>query len=185
MKVIAGLGNPGVEYAETRHNAGFVLVDNLAEEGQLDFRSKFQGLLVEGQWNGERVFLFKPQTYMNLSGRALRDLVAFYKILAEDILVVHDDMDLPLGKIRLRNRGSAGGHNGIRSIITELGTEEFWRLKLGIGRPPADWAAPDYVLGRFRPEEILSFEEALTKAEKAVQLWLTGQSSKAMNVYNR
>lgn len=185
MKVITGLGNPGIEYAETRHNVGFVLIDNLAEKLGLDFKPKFQGMLAEGQQNGEKIFLFKPQTYMNLSGRAIRELVHFYKIPNPNALIVYDDMDLPLGKMRLRDKGSAGGHKGIRSIIMEWGTEEFWRLKIGIGRPPAGWEAPNFVLGRFAPQEIPVFEEALEKAEKAALLWLSGESTKAMNLYNR
>lgn len=185
MKVIAGLGNPGIEYAETRHNAGFVLVDNLAEEWGWDFRPKYQGLLAEGQLSGVRVLLIKPQTYMNLSGRSVRELMGFYKIAAADLLVIHDDLDLPLGKIRLRRKGSAGGHRGILSLLAELGTEDFWRLKIGIDRPPAGWQTANYVLGRFSSAEIEPLEEALTKAEQAVKLWLEGETDKAMNLYNR
>ncbi|HZK86113.1 MAG TPA: aminoacyl-tRNA hydrolase, partial [Desulfosporosinus sp.] len=135
MKVIVGLGNPGPQYAETRHNVGFLLVDLLAEVYTLQFRAKFQGLWTEGNVHGERILLLKPQTFMNLSGRSVRELMNFYKIPGNDLLIVHDDLDLPLGKIRLRDQGGAGGHNGIKSILTELGSEKFWRLKLGVGRP--------------------------------------------------
>lgn len=185
MKVIVGLGNPGGEYAETRHNAGFLVVDMLAESLKLDFRAKYQGLVAEGQINGERFFLLKPQTYMNLSGRAVRELTNFYKIPGPEILVIHDDMDLPLGKIRFREKGSPGGHNGIRSIIGELGTEEFWRLKIGVGRPPAQWDPARYVLTPFAKEEIPALEEVLARAEKAVPMWLSGEKVQAMNLFNR
>lgn len=185
MKVIVGLGNPGPQYAETRHNIGFLLVDLLAETLQLEFRPKFQGLLAEGVVAGERLFLLKPQTFMNLSGRSVSELTHFYKVPVEDVLIVHDDMDLPLGKIRLRPQGSAGGHNGIRSILAELGTEKFWRLKLGVGRPPRDWDPARYVLAPFPEEEIQALEDVLGRAEKATQLWLKGEIERAMNLYHR
>jgi len=185
MKVVAGLGNPGREYADTRHNVGFMLVDMIALAYRLDLRPKFQGLIAEGQSEGERFFLFKPQTFMNLSGRAMQELVKFYKIKGADILVVYDDMDLPLGRTRLRPQGSSGGHNGIRSIIGELGTEEFWRLKMGIGRPPEHWDPARYVLSQFTSEELPILKDALERAQKAVYLWLAGEGDKAMNLYNR
>ncbi|MDR3289005.1 MAG: aminoacyl-tRNA hydrolase [Peptococcaceae bacterium] len=185
MKVITGLGNPGGQYAQSRHNIGFVLADILADRLKLDFQAKFQGLLAEGRWQGERIFFFKPMTYMNVSGRALRELLRFYKIPSEQVLVVHDDLDLPVGRIRLRQRGSAGGHNGVRSVIGELGTEEFWRLKIGIDRPPAGWETVRYVLAPFRPEEDALLDESLGRAEAAAKLWLDGETTKAMNLYNR
>lgn len=185
MKVIVGLGNPGPQYSETRHNVGFLLVDCLAEIHNLQFHAKFQGLLAEGTIKGERIFLLKPQTFMNLSGRSVRELVNFYKISVQDLLVIHDDMDLPLAKIRFRDQGSPGGHNGIRSIIAELGTEKFWRLKLGVGRPPKEWDPARFVLSSFTEEEIKSVEEMLERAEKAAQLWINGETNKAMNLYNR
>ncbi|CAA7599895.1 aminoacyl-tRNA hydrolase [Acididesulfobacillus acetoxydans] len=185
MKVIAGLGNPGPEYAETRHNVGFVLVDNLAKRWGWDFRPKYHGLMAMGEVSGERVVLFKPQTYMNLSGRAVRELAGFYKIPASEILVVHDDLDLALGRMRLRRRGGAGGHRGVLSLLAELGAEDFWRLRIGIGRPPAGWEAAAYVLGRFLPGEIELLEGVLAKAEQAAGVWLTGDTAEAMNRYNR
>lgn len=185
MKLIVGLGNPGGQYAETRHNAGFLLLDCLAEELKLDFRTKFQGLVSETQMGGEKVYLLKPQTFMNLSGRSIRELAQFYKIAPEDIMVVYDDMDLALGRLRLRTSGSAGGHNGIKSTIAELGTEAFWRLKVGIGRPPAGWDSARYVLAPFTKEEIPVLEETLEKGIKAVTLWVKGEGDKAMNLYNR
>lgn len=185
MKVIVGLGNPGGQYAETRHNVGFMLADSVAVALKADFRPKYQGLFAEISLDKERIYLLKPQTYMNLSGRALLDLVRFYKISAEDVLVIHDDMDLPLGKIRLRNQGSPGGHNGIRSIIGELGTEKFWRLKIGVGRPPEHWDPAHYVLSPFSGDEVPVLKEVLERSEKALRLWAEGESEKAMNLYNR
>jgi len=185
MKLIAGLGNPGLQYAETRHNAGFLVVDCLAEELKLDFRPKFQGLVAETTLEGEKVYLLKPQTFMNLSGRSIRELAQFYKLTPEDIMVVYDDMDLPLGRMRLRSSGSAGGHNGIKSTIAELGTENFWRLKIGIGRPPEGWDPARYVLSSFTKEEIPVLEEIIEKGMKALTLWLKGEGNKAMNLYNR
>ena len=185
MKVIIGLGNPGAQYAETRHNIGFLLADLLAEIYQLQFRAKFQGLLAEGQIEGERILLLKPQTFMNLSGRSVRELVHFYKLSLEDLLIAQDDMDLPLGKIRLRDHGSAGGHNGIKSIQAELGTEKLWRLKLGVGRPPKEWDPARYVLAPFAEEELLLLDEVLGRAEKATYLWIKEDSERAMNLYHR
>ncbi|HEY8908839.1 MAG TPA: aminoacyl-tRNA hydrolase [Desulfosporosinus sp.] len=185
MKVIVGLGNPGPQYAETRHNIGFLLVDLLAESYKLAFHSKFQGLWAEGNIEGERFLLLKPQTFMNLSGRSVRELTNFYKIPGENLLIVHDDMDLALGKIRLRDQGSAGGHNGIKSILAELGTEKFWRLKLGVGRPPREWDPARYVLSSFAEDEITQLDEVLGRAEKAANLWIKGEADRAMNLYHR
>jgi peptidyl-tRNA hydrolase, PTH1 family len=185
MKLIAGLGNPGGQYAETRHNVGFLLLDILAEDMKLDFRPKFQGLVAETQISGEKIYLLKPQTFMNLSGRSVRELAQFYKIKPEDILVAFDDMDLSLGRLRMRNSGSAGGHNGIKSIIAELGTENFWRLKIGIGRPPAGWDSARYVLASFMKEELPTLEETLERGIQAVNLWAQGEGVKAMNQFNR
>ena len=185
MKVIVGLGNPGPQYAETRHNIGFLLVDMLAEVHKLQFRAKFQGLWTEGYVEGERILLLKPQTFMNLSGRSVRELVNFYKILGSDLLIVHDDMDLSLGKIRLRDQGSAGGHNGIKSILAELGNEQFWRLKLGVGRPPKEYDPARYVLSPFAESETTQLDEVLGRAEKATNLWIKGESDRAMNLYHR
>lgn len=185
MKVIVGLGNPGPQYLETRHNIGFLLVDLLAEQYQIQFRTKFQGLWAEGNVDGERVLFLKPQTFMNLSGRSVSELCRFYKIQGEDLLVVHDDMDLTLGKIRLRNQGGAGGHNGIKSILSELGTEKFWRLKLGIGRPPKEWDPARFVLSSFEESELIPLDELLGRAAKATHLWIKGETDRAMNLYHR
>jgi len=199
MKVIVGLGNPGPQYAETRHNIGFLLVDLLAEVYKFQFRAKFQGLWSEGNVEGERLLLLKPQTFMNLSGRSVREITNFYKISGEDLLIVHDDLDLSLGKIRLRDQGSAGGHNGIKSILAELGTEKFWRLKLGVGRPPTRnsildirhsnheprTTIIDHVLSPFAEDETTQLDEVLGRAEKATNLWIKGETDRAMNLYHR
>lgn len=185
MKVIVGLGNPGPQYADTRHNIGFLLVDQLAEINNLQFRLKFQGLLAEENVDRERLLFLKPQTFMNLSGRSVAELVHFYKVRSEDLLIVQDDMDLPLGKMRLRDQGGAGGHNGIRSILAELGTERFWRLKLGVGRPPKDWDPARYVLSPFDDVELSKLDDLLVRAEKAVNLWIKGETAQAMNLYHR
>jgi PTH1 family peptidyl-tRNA hydrolase len=185
MKVIVGLGNPGPQYAETRHNIGFLLIDWLAEAHNLQFRAKFQGLWAEGNVEGERIFLLKPQTFMNLSGRSVSELTSFYKVPGKDLLIVQDDLDLPLGKIRLRDQGGAGGHNGIKSILAELGTEKFWRLKLGVGRPPAEWDPARYVLSPFAEDELKQLDKVLELAEKVTNLWIKGESSQAMNLYHR
>lgn len=184
MKVIVGLGNPGPQYAETRHNIGFLLVDLLAESYRFEFRPKYQGLCAEGNVEGERLLLLKPQTFMNLSGRSVSEIVHFYKVPGEDLLIVHDDMDLPLGKIRLRDQGSAGGHNGIKSILAELGSEKFWRLKLGVGRPPKEWDPARYVLSAFVEDEITQLDDVLERAEKATNLWIKGETARAMNLYH-
>jgi PTH1 family peptidyl-tRNA hydrolase len=185
MKVIVGLGNPGPQYAETRHNIGFLLIDLLAEAHNLQFRAKFQGLWTEGNVEGERLFLLKPQTFMNLSGRSVSELTNFYKVPGKDLLIVQDDLDLPLGKIRLRDQGGAGGHNGIKSILAELGSEKFWRLKLGVGRPPAEWDPARYVLSPFAEDELRQLDKVLELAEKVTNLWIKEETSQAMNLYHR
>ncbi len=184
MKIIVGLGNPGREYEETRHNIGFVVADVLAEKWGWAFRSKFQGDFADGICQMEKVGLLKPYTFMNLSGRSVRELVNFYKVALEDLLVIHDDLDLPLGKTRLRAQGSPGGHNGLRSIIGELGGDHFWRLKIGVGRPPQGWKTADYVLSAFPREEWQVLDDVIGKAGKIVDLWLEGETNKAMNLYN-
>lgn len=184
MKAVIGLGNPGIKYSETKHNAGFMLLDLFSKERSYSYRNDFRGKLAEGRLNEERIVLLKPYTYMNLSGLAVRELVSYYKIAGQDILVIVDDMDLPLGKIRLRPKGSSGGHNGLKSIIGELGTQEFWRLKLGVGRPKEDHDVINHVLSTFTKEEKKVFTEVMDKALQVLLLWLEGRGEEAMNVYN-
>ena len=183
--LIIGLGNIGTEYAGTRHNIGFDVAHAFVEKHGGTFKVDRLAYVAEVKWKGKQFVCICPTTYMNLSGRAVRELLGFYKVPVSDLLVIHDDMDLPVGRIRLRSRGSSGGHNGIRSIIAEIGTEEFWRLKVGIGRPPAAWDPARFVLASFTNDEIKPLEEALTRAVAAVKLWLRGESSQAMNLYNR
>lgn len=184
MKAVIGLGNPGSKYTETKHNVGFMLLDRIIKEKGYSYRNDFRGKVAEGRSMEDRVFFLKPYTYMNLSGMAVSQLVSYYKILPEDILVVHDDMDLPLGKIRMRAKGSAGGHNGLKSIIGELGSQEFWRLKIGVGRPKENWDVVNHVLSSFNKAEEKILAEAMEQAHKAVLLWLEGRGTEAMNTYN-
>lgn len=186
MKLVVGLGNPGREYEETRHNAGFLVVDYLAREEGLSFGcSDFHADLARGRVAGQEVLLAKPQTYMDLSGLAVGALVRWYKLdPTADLLVVSDDLDLPLGRLRLRARGSHGGHRGLLSIINELGTSDFARLRIGIGRPGEHETAKDKVLGVFPEEEGRILDEVIVAAAGAIRTWLVEGTEAAMNRYN-
>lgn len=185
MKVIAGLGNPGGEYARTKHNVGFMLVDALTEKlGITDWREKFDALVAEGRLGGEKILLVKPQTYMNDSGRAIGLLMNWYKLLPEQLIVVHDDMDIPAGTIRIRKKGSAGGHNGIKSILAHLGDEHFSRVRIGIGRPLPGWTVVSHVLAPFPDTEVPKIREAIEYLLPAVECMVTEDTDKAMNLYN-
>ena len=154
MKLIVGLGNPGKQYEETRHNVGFKVIDELSNRLNIELNeTKFKGLFGRGMVRGEKVILLKPMTYMNLSGEAVSGLMRYYDISVSDLLVCYDELDLPVGKIRLRYKGSAGGHNGIKSIISLVGTQEFNRIRIGIDRPQPGSNISDYVLGKFNPED--------------------------------
>ncbi len=184
-KLIVGLGNPGPEHAFNRHNVGFQCLDRLARAHGLEFTQwRFEASLAFGEIRGVKVLLAKPLTYMNLSGRAVGPLMRCYKVPTVGLLVIYDDMDLPLGSIRLRQRGGAGGHKGMLSIIDSLGTQDFPRLRVGIGRPPGKMDPVDYVLGDFTPEERLIIEEAYERAISAIESWLTEGIAAAMNRYN-
>ena len=186
MKLIVGLGNPGPLYAATRHNAGWRVVEALGERaGVAAWREKFQALLAEARWGGERVVLARPVTYMNLSGQAVRELVDFWKVESTGLLVVVDDLALDVGRIRLRPDGSAGGHNGLESIIAHLGHEQFARIRVGIGPMPrgADQAA--FVLSEFAAAERPLAEEAIGRAADAAQCWIALGLQEAMNRFNR
>ena len=186
MLINAGLGNPGKEYENTRHNAGFMVMDALAEKIGADIsEKKHKALCGKGVIGGEKVILMKPQTYMNLSGEAVAPLARFYKVPAEDVIVIYDDMDLPTGKLRLRMKGGSGGHRGIESLLYHLRQDTFNRVRLGIGRPPVGWAVPDYVLSRFHQEEQEDLNSALEKAADAVEGILKLGMSNAMNRFNR
>lgn len=184
MKLVVGLGNPGAQYASTRHNVGFMVLDRLARRSGVEINKKQCNARVAlCTLAGHRVCLAKPQTFMNLSGEAVACLVRFYKLSPGDLLVVYDERDLPVGKIRLRERGSAGGHRGLQSIIGMLGTGDVPRLRIGIGRP-AEIEAVDHVLGRFSAEERPLIEEALNRAVEAVEATLAEGMEAAMNKSN-
>lgn len=185
MKLISGLGNPGREYEQTRHNIGFMVVDRLAEEWDIRLtKTHSKAMYGEGKFQGEKVLLVKPMTFMNLSGEAIGGLLRWYKLTPADLLVIYDDLDLEPGKFRIRTQGSAGGHNGIKSIIQHLGTQEFARLKIGIGRPDPLMATSDYVLSRFAQGERDSLNQMLDKAVEVVSTLLKEGSVQAANRYN-
>ena len=185
MKLIVGLGNPGKEYEMTRHNTGFYCLDVLSDElNQSIDKEKFKGLYTKFKYKGEDVILLKPQTYMNNSGESVAAVMQFFKIPVEDLLVIYDDMDMPVGKLRLRQKGSAGGHNGIKSIISHIGTQEFDRIRIGIGKdkmiPVVDW-----VLGKFPQEQQEDLNHALEQAAKAAKFSIKHSFSDTMNRYNK
>jgi PTH1 family peptidyl-tRNA hydrolase len=184
MKVVVGLGNPGSRYAGTRHNVGFGVVDSLAQSPQASrFQERFQAEVAELIEDGDKILLVKPLTFMNLSGRSVRQIVDFYQVPLEDLLVVCDDINLPLGKLRFRARGSHGGHNGLRDIQNHLGTAEYSRLRIGVDAPGEDDAI-GHVLGRFRPSERPLIEDAIQLAAQAVMVWVHHGTEKCMNDYN-
>lgn len=182
IRLIVGLGNPGREYEDTRHNVGFWWVDALAREHSLTFKSetKFHGLLARGQVHGQEVFLLKPQTYMNLSGRAVAAVAQFYKILPTQMLVVHDELDLAPGIAKLKTGGGHGGHNGLKDIIAQLGTRDFWRLRIGIGHPGDKAQVASFVLNNPRQEEREPMAIALENAARVAPQILEGKLEAAM-----
>lgn len=183
--LIVGLGNPGREYRETRHNIGFMLLDRLAVKLDARFsRLQSKALATSISYSERRIILAKPQTFMNLSGQAVQGLVRFYKLPLTNLLVAHDDLDLPPGTIRIRPAGGSAGQKGMESIIERLGTDEFARLRLGIGRPPGQMQAPDYVLQEFSDAEMLVISETLNRAADAVLTFVTAGLDAAMNKYN-
>ena len=186
MKLIVGLGNPGLRYRNNRHNVGFQIVDALAVAHGLEFgKTKYKARLADGVIREQRVLLVKPMTYMNLSGEAVQPLVHFYKIDLADLMVVYDDLDLPLGRIRLRPFGGAGGHNGMKSIIQRLGGDRFPRLRVGIGRPPGRMDPADYVLQDFSPDEEIIMAQVRERAVQALECWLAEGIDAAMNAFNQ
>ncbi|MFX3624204.1 MAG: aminoacyl-tRNA hydrolase [Ectobacillus sp.] len=185
MKLIVGLGNPGREYELTRHNVGFLVIDELAKRWGIELnQQKFKGLYGSGVISGEKVFLLKPLTYMNLSGESIRPLMDYYRINVEDVIIMYDDLDIPVGKLRLRMKGSAGGHNGVKSAIAHLGTQEFNRIRIGIDRPKNGMKVVDYVLGRFTPEELPAVQQAIEKSADACEEWLKTPFLQVMNTFN-
>ncbi|MGI6605248.1 MAG: aminoacyl-tRNA hydrolase [bacterium] len=186
MKLVVGLGNPGREYEETRHNAGFLVLDYLARSEGIAFKlSRFYAELGRGQVSGADVLLAKPLTYMNRSGLAVGGLVRWYKLdPSSELLVISDDLDLPLGRLRIRRQGSHGGHRGLLSVIEELDSHEFVRLRIGIGRPAGAESVIDKVLGSFTAAEGQILDEVIAVAADAVRTWLSAGTEEAMNRYN-
>ena len=186
MYLIVGLGNPGREYEHTRHNAGFYAIDVLAGKLGADVKEKkHKGLCGKGMIAGEKVILLKPQTFMNLSGESVRAAADFYKIDAEHMIVLYDDIDLDVGKLRVRAKGSAGGHNGIKNIIAHMGTQEFPRVRIGVGAKPDRMDLADYVLGRFSQVERPVMEDAFEEAAEAAIAVVEDGIDAAMNRFNR
>lgn len=185
MYLIIGLGNPEEEYSKTRHNMGFNAINKIAEQYGLKVnKNKFQGLYESAIIEGQKVLLIKPQTYMNLSGECVKQFVDFYKIQKEEILVIYDDMDIEPGKIKIRKKGGPGGHNGMKSIIKMLGTEEFARIRVGIGRPEHNGDEINYVIGAIPEEEIPKLNEGVENAKEAVIEVLKNGIDSAMNKLN-
>ncbi len=187
MFIIVGLGNPTNEYAGTRHNVGFDVIDQIADKYNISVTErKHRAFCGKGVIGGQKVILVKPQTYMNLSGESVRSVLDFYKVDVEtELLVIFDDVSLDVGQLRIRKKGSAGGHNGIKNIIQHLGTNVFHRIKVGVGEKPKDYDLADYVLGHFSKGEKEQMEEGYKKAVNAVELMLQGEVDAAMNEFNK
>lgn len=186
LTVIAGLGNPGNKYEFTRHNVGFRTIDLISEKyGIRVNRLRHKALLGDGEINGTRVLLVKPQTFMNLSGESIREIYEWYKLPVENIIVIYDDVDLPVGTVRIRPKGSSGTHNGMKSVIYQLQSDNFPRIRIGIGKAPEGWDLADYVLGRFNDDEARIIAASIERAAEAAAMIVTGGINAAMNLYNR
>lgn len=185
MYLIVGLGNPEEEYAKTRHNMGFNVINKLAKEYQIEVnKKKFDGLSGDGTIEKEKVILLKPQTYMNLSGKSIVQVVNFYKIPLENVIVIYDDVDIEPGLIRIRKKGSSGSHNGMKSVVQELNSEDFPRIRVGIGKPKYDNDMINYVIGAVPQEEIEKLDEGTTKAKEAIIEMIKNGIDKTMNKFN-
>ncbi len=183
-KLIVGLGNPGPQYSWTRHNAGFMVLDRLSRTAGIPVtRKAFSGLTGDGNWSGERVFLLKPQTFMNLSGRSVAEALRFYKLSLADLIVIHDDLDIPFGRVRLKDGGGHGGHNGLRSLAQELGSSDYLRVRVGIGRP-VHGDVVNYVLSNFVKEEMDGLMGVLDGALDALEMLLKEGLPKAMSIHH-
>ncbi|HEX3075983.1 MAG TPA: aminoacyl-tRNA hydrolase [Lachnospiraceae bacterium] len=187
MYIIVGLGNPTREYTATRHNIGFDAITRIADDYNIALDTKkHKAICGKGVIEGQKVILAQPQTYMNLSGESIRELIDFYKIdPTSELIVIYDDISLDVGQLRIRTKGSAGGHNGIKSIIAHLGTQEFPRIKVGVGDKPKNWDLADYVLGRFPEQEQPVIREALGNVSAACKCIVTQDINSAMNLYNK
>lgn len=190
MKLIIGLGNPGLEYKWTRHNVGFEAIDKLAYDFNINVnKNKFKAIYGEGIIHNEKVLLIKPLTYMNLSGECVRDFLAFYKDLSlDDIIVICDDINLPLGSIRIRKKGSDGGQNGLKNIIYQLNSDEFPRLRIGVGQKPEHYTLANFVLSKFNKDEEMDIIKGITSATDALEIFIKDKNnglSNAMNLFNK
>ena len=185
MKMIAGLGNPGTEYTQTKHNVGFMLLDALAKHLEApEWKTKRDALVTETRIGAEKALLVKPLTYMNDSGRAIGPLLTWYKLRPEDLIVAYDDMDIPVGMIRIRKKGSAGGHNGIKSVLYHVQDENFSRVRIGIGRPPVGWTVIKHVLTPFSPDDRILIDEVIDRLVPAVECIVRDGVDLAMNRFN-
>lgn len=186
MYIIVGLGNPGKEYQNTRHNIGFDVIDKLAEEEGFSVpEKKHKAIIGKGYVGGQKCVLAKPQTFMNLSGESVRELIDYYKVdESSELIIISDDISLDVGQIRVRKKGSAGGHNGLKNIISHLGHGDFMRVKMGVGEKPKGWDLADYVLGRFSGPERKMMDEAALQAVEAIRMMVAGEVDAAMNQYN-
>jgi len=183
-KLIVGLGNPGSKYQWTRHNAGFMVLDRLADIAGISVaRKKFSGFYGEGDWQGEHLLLLKPLTFMNLSGRSVVEALRFHKLHLKDVVVIHDDLDIPFGRVKVKEGGGHAGHNGLRSLVTELGSGDFTRVRVGIGRPSRGDVV-DYVLNRFAEDELKQLPSILDGVIDAIYVFCNEGISKAMSLYN-
>ena len=186
MKLIVGLGNPGKEYENTRHNTGFMVLDRLSEKLNIEMtQSKFKGLYGKGKYKGEDVILLKPQTYMNLSGESVRQVMDFFKINQEDILVIYDDLDINPGIIKIRKKGGPGTHNGMKSVVSRLNSEDFPRVRVGIGMPEFKGDLVNYVIGNITDEDYEELKKGINKASEAVASIIKDGIDMAMNKYNK
>ncbi len=183
--IVAGLGNPGAKYAQTRHNAGFMALDYIEEKYNFKINKvKFKSLVGETTFAGKRTLFMRPQTFMNLSGEAIREAADFYKVPSENIIIIYDDVSFDPGTMRIKRKGSAGGHNGIKNIILQLDTDVFPRIKLGVGQKPKDYDMVDWVLGKLPPDTHKDFFSTLEKIPEALELIISGNLDKAMNRFN-
>ena len=187
MYIIVGLGNPKKEYDNTRHNIGFDVIDALAEDNRIGMtEKKHKAIIGKGIVGGQKVILVKPQTYMNLSGESVRELIDYYKVdETEELIVISDDISLDVGQLRIRKKGSAGGHNGLKNIIMHLGHDTFQRVKMGVGEKPKHFDLADYVLGHFSKEERIVMNDSIKDACKAIEMMINDDIDGAMNIYNK
>ena len=184
IRLIVGLGNPGLQYAKNRHNIGFIVLDELAKHLHTSFLARGNAHVAEARVGSGKLLLLKPQTFMNLSGHAIVPIMRFYKLEPSQVLILHDDLDLPFGRIRVRTGGSSGGQNGVKHLTEQLGTDGFVRLKIGISRPPATWSVPNWVLSNFAPEELVMLEQIIKISVDATTTITKEGAVEAQNKFN-